>query len=268
MVEEIGLPVTRACSSVRLSRAAYYRPVNQMDRDREVVTALNEIVAVELRWGFWKCYERLRDLGKPWNHKRVHRVYCQMGLDQKRRTKKRLPTRERQSLIVVPILNAVWALDFMFDSLYSGRSIRTLNILDEANRGALGIDIATSIPATRVIRFVEQLIEIHGKPAAIRCDNGPELTSDAFTKWCKTNDIALRFIQPGKPDQNAFIERFNRTYREEVLNAYLFDSIADMREITDDWLRRYNEIRPHDALGSLPPARYRERLLAMESSTL
>ncbi len=109
------------------------------------------------------------------------------------------------------------------------------------------------------------MIEIHGKPAAIRCDNGPELTSYDFTEWCKAKDIELRFIQPGKPDQNAFIERFNRTYREEVLNAYLFDSISEVREITDDWLGRYNEIRPHDALGSLPPARYRERLLAAET---
>ena len=264
----MGLPIVRACSSVRLSRAAYYRPYEECNRDGEIVAALNEIIAVELRWGFWKCYDRLRQLGKAWNHKRVYRVYCAMRLNQKRRTKKRLPTRERQSLVVVPVVNAVWALDFMFDSLYSGRALRTLNVLDEANRGALGIDIATSIPATRVIRFLEQLIEIHGKPAAIRCDNGPELTSYAFTEWCKAKDIALLFIQPGKPDQNAFIERFNRTYRNEVLDAYLFDSLSEVREATDDWLRRYNEIRPHDALGSLPPARYREQLLATENSTL
>jgi putative transposase len=268
MIEDIGLSVVRACSSVRLSRAAYYRPVEELNRDVEIVAALNDIIAVELRWGFWKCYDRLRQLGKPWNHKRVHRVYCAMRLNQQRRTKKRLPTRERQSLIVVPMVNAVWALDFMFDSLYSGRTFRTLNVLDEANRGALGIEIATSIPALRVIRFLEQLIEIHGKPAAIRCDNGPELRSYAFTEWCNTKDINLMFIQPGKPDQNAFIERFNRTYRTEVLNAYLFDSVSQVREITDDWLRRYNEIRPHDALGSLPPARYRERLLATQNSTL
>jgi putative transposase len=244
MVEDVGLSVVRACSSVRLSRAAYYRPVEESTRDAGIVTALNEIIAVELRWGFWKCYERLRQLGQPWNHKRVHRVYCAMRLNQQRRTKRRLPTRERQSMIVVPIVNAVWALDFMFDSLYSGRPFRTLNVLDEANRGALGIEIATSIPALRVIRFLEQLIEIHGQPAAIRCDDGPELTSYAFTEWCKAKDINLMFIQPGKPDQNAFIERFNRTYRTEVLNAYLFESISQVREITDDWLRRYSEFDP------------------------
>jgi predicted GNAT family acetyltransferase len=97
---------------------------------------------------------------------------------------------------------------------------------------------------------MEQLIEIHGKPGAIRCDNGPELTSYAFTEWCKVHGIEIRFIQPGKPDQNAFIERFNRTYREEVLTPYLFDSLIDVQEITDHWLRRYNQIRPHDALAT------------------
>ena len=269
MSEEMHLPVSRACSAARLSRAAYYKAgIDRGMRDQPVIEALNEIVAVELRWGFWKCYDRLRHLGWPWNHKRVHRVYCDMKLNQKRRTKRRLPKRDPASMVVIQRINAVWALDFMHDALYGGRAIRTLNVIDEAHRGALGIDVAVSIPASRVIRFVEQLIEIHGKPCAIRCDNGTELTSQAFTDWCASKAIEIRFIQPGKPDQNAFIERFNRSYREEVLNAHLFESIADVQEITDDWLRRYNEIRPHDALGSLPPARYREKLLAAESSTL
>ncbi len=137
-------------------------------------------------------------------------------------------------------------------------------MLDEAARGCIGIDIATSIPSARVIRFLQQLVEIHGKPKAIRCDNGPELTSDAFGQWCEAQGIELRFIQPGKPDQNAFIERFNRTYREEVLSAYLFHTLTEVREITDDWIDRYNEIRPHDSLRTLPPARCRERLLAVD----
>jgi putative transposase len=220
------------------------------------------LVATELRWGFWKCYERLRQMGRVWNHKRVHRIYCDMRLNQKRRTKRRLPKRDRQALFVPNEINAVWALDFMHDALYGGRIFRTLNVIDEADRGGLGIDVAVSIPASRVTRFIDELIEIHGKPTAIRCDNGPELTSQAFTDWARARAIDIRYIQPGKPDQNAFIERFNRSYREEVLSAHLFESIADVQEITDDWLGRYNEIRPHDALGSLPPARYREKLLA------
>lgn len=263
MTEEHGVPIVRACHAARLSRAAYYRPgTDWAARDAEVIAALQAIVTEEQRWGFWKCHDRLRAQGFGWNHKRTWRVYCQLRLNLPRRTKRRVPQRVRQPLWVEPRMNAVWALDFMRDTLYSGKVFRTLNVIDEANRGALGIDVATSIPAARVIAFLGQMIDLHGRPRAIRCDNGPELTSQTFTDWCKEQDIEIRFIQPGKPDQNAYIERFNRTYREEVLSAYLFDSLSEVRDITADWLERYNEIRPHDALGSLPPARYRERLLA------
>ena len=265
MSEDHDVSITRACQAARLSRAAYYRPgIDWAERDRDLIMALQAVVVEEQRWGFWKCHDRLRALGYGWNHTRIWRVYCQLPLNLPRRTKRRVPQRERQPLLVEPRINAVWALDFMRDTLYSGRVFRTLNVIDEANRGALGIDVAVSIPATRVTSFLAQMIDLHGRPSAIRCDNGPELTSQTFTDWCKEKDIELRFIQPGKPDQNAYIERFNRTYREEVLSAYLFDSLQDVREITEEWLERYNEIRPHDALGSLPPARYRERLLAAE----
>jgi putative transposase len=267
MVEDMGLSVVRAYSSVRLSRAAYYRPVEESDRDVEIVAARNEIIAVELRWGFWECYERLRQLGRGWNHKRVHRVYCAMRLNQQRRTKKRLPTRERQSLIVVPIVNAVWALDFMFDSVYSGPPFRTLNVLDEANRGALRIEIATSIPALRVIRFLEQLVEVHGKPGnRLRQRTGAD---ELWVHRMVQNEGHQPDVHPTRQTGPERIHRtLYRTYRTVVLNAYLFDSISQVREITDDWRGRYNEIRAHDALGSLPPARYRERLLAIENSTL
>jgi len=176
-----------------------------------------------------------------------------------------VPKGEEDQHCVTGSVSPDLGLDFMRDTLYSGRVFRTLNVLDEANRGALGIDVAVSIPAARVTTFLTQMIDLHGRPAAIRCDNGPELTSQAFTDWCKQQEIELRFIQPGKPDQNAYIERFNRTYREEVLSAYLFDSLDEVREITADWINRYNQIRPHDALGSLPQARYRERLLEAET---
>ena len=265
MTEEKGLSVSRACQVARLTRAAYYKSgTNWAQRDAAVIAAINAAVSESARWGFWKCFDRIHNQGHRWNHKRVYRVYCKMKLNLPRRVKRRVPTRVRQPLWVVPEMNAVWALDFMRDTLYGGKVFRTLNVIDEANRGCLGIDIATSIPAVRVTAFVAQLIDLHGRPSAIRCDNGPELTSQTFTDWCKEQDIELRFIQPGKPDQNAYIERFNRTYREEVLSAYLFESLGQVRDITADWLEQYNEIRPHDALGSLPPARYRERLLGAE----
>ena len=189
-----------------------------------------------------------------------------MKLNLPRRTKKRL-VRPMQPLDVSGMPNEVWAIDFMSDSLYQGRRFRTLNVLDEGVREALAIEIDTSLPALRVIRTLEQLQAWRGLPKAIRLDNGPELTSEDFTQWCADRGVELRFIQPGKPNQNAFIERFNRSYRTEVLDGWLFESLEQVRQITHDWLRSYNEDRPHDALGSLPPVAYRERLLAREKST-
>jgi putative transposase len=232
-----------------------------MERDRAVIEVLNELVARRPRWGFWKLYDRLRLDGQAINHKRLHRVYCAMKLNLPRRTKRRLPTRIRQPLEAPRELNQIWALDFMADSLYSGRAYRTLNVIDEGNRQVLGIEVAYSIPSLRVIRVLQQLIEMYGKPRALRLDNGPELTSVAFTEWCAENGVEVRFIQPGKPDQNAFIERFNKTYRDEVLDAYVFEAIEQVREVTDTWLSEYNEERPHDSLGRVPPLTFLPRPL-------
>jgi putative transposase len=230
-----------------------------MERDQGVIAVLNEIVARKPRWGFWKLHDRLRIEGHRINHKRLHRVYCAMKLNMPRRTKRRPPQRLRQPLAAPVGLNQIWAVDFMADTLYDGRLFRTFNVIDEGNREVLGIEVATSIPSTRVIRVMEQLIELHGKPRALRLDNGSELTSIAFTEWCQDQGIELRFIQPGKPDQNAYIERFNKTYREEVLSAYVFESLEQIREITEFWLREYNQERPHESLGRVPPLTYMPR---------
>ena len=230
-----------------------------MERDRAVIELLNAQVTRPPRWGFWKLHDRLRLDGHGIGHKRLHRVYCAMKLNLPRRTKRRLPQRLRQPLLAPSRLNEIWALDFMADALYGWRPFRTLNVIDEGNRQVLGIEIATSIPARRVIRVMEQLIELHGKPQALRLDNGSELTSTAFTEWCAEQQIELRFIQPGKPDQNAFIERFNKTYREEVLDAYVFDTLDQVRDITETWLPEYNEERPHDSLGRVPPLMFLPR---------
>ena len=175
--------------------------------------------------------------------------------------KKRLPS-VASPLVVVPQLNAVWAVDFMSDTLYGGG---TLNVLDEGVREGLAIEIDTSLPAERVIRVLEQVVVWRGRPQALRLDNGPELIAERFMAWCAERGIELRYIQPGKPDQNAFIERFNRTYRTEVLNAYVFESLDQVREISAEWLQSYNEERPHDALAGLPPATYRAQLEARSS---
>jgi putative transposase len=239
-----------------------------MERDAQVIDVLSELSARKSRWGFWKLHDRLRLDGCGINHKRLHRVYCAMGLNLPRRTKKRLPTRPRRPLVAPNELNQVWAIDFMSDALYGHRPFRTFNVIDEGNREGLGIEVATSIPSLRVIRVMEQLIEMHGKPSALRMDNGAEFTSSAFTEWCERRQIAMHFIQPGKPDQNAFVERFNKTYREEVLNAYAFDSLSQVRQITESWLQEYNQERPHDSLGRVPPLTYMPRKNGARESAL
>lgn len=266
---EHQLSVQHACGIAGLSRAAHYRPPRvNADRDLPVITALQAVVAASGRWGFWKCYGRLRLQGYRWNHKRVYRVYCALRLNLPRRTTRRIPTRPRQPLDAPPVLNTTWALDFMHDALYDGRRFRVLNVLDEGNREALAAEIGTSLASVRVVALLEQLVAQHGAPQSVRCDNGPELIAQVLTEWCDERGIALRHIQPGKPDQNAFIERFNRTYREEVLDAWLFTSLAQVREVTATWLELYNTQRPHDSLGRVPPLMFLPRpQLPRESSS-
>lgn len=267
LVAEHAVSVRRACAAVKLSRAAYYRsPGPERALDVPVIEALNELVGRRPRWGFWKCYDRLRLDGRPWNHKRVLRIYREMRLNLPRRTKKRVPVRDRQTLEVPEAVNAVWSFDFMSDALYHGKRFRTLNILDEGVREALDIVIDTSIPGGRVVRTLEQVSRWRGLPKAIRCDNGPEMLSQVFVDWCEANQVEIRYIQPGKPNQNAYIERFNRTYREEVLSAHLFQSLNQVRELTYRWLELYNEVRPHDALGRVPPSVFRRRLEGEEAA--
>jgi putative transposase len=204
----------------------------------------------------------LRALGHGWNWKRVYRVYCALRLNLERRRKKRVLTRERMTLDAPAILNRTWALDFMGDTLYDGRCYRTLNVLDEGNREALAIEIGTSLPSTRVLALLDQLVAVHGAPAMLRSDNGPEFIAEKIAEWCTTHDVRWQHIQPGKPNQNAFIERFNRTYRTEVLDAWVFTSLAEVRDVTDECLEMYNTERPHGSLGGVPPRTYLPRPIA------
>jgi putative transposase len=261
LTTEHRLSVRRACRVAGLARAAWYDPpLDRAVRDAAVIDVLQGLVADHGRWGFWKCFDRMRLDGHSWNHKRVYRVYCALRLNLPRRTRRRVPPRFRQTLVAPSRLNAMWAIDFMHDALYGGRRFRILNVLDEGNREGLAVEVGTSIPATRVVRVLSQLVALYGRPMALRLDNGPELTAQVFTEWCQQRGIGLQYIQPGKPVQNAFIERFNRTYREEVLNAYLFHSTAEAQQLSDAWLVDYNERRPHDALGRVPPLTYLPRV--------
>lgn len=161
-----------------------------------------------------KFYYRIRNAGILWNHKRISRVYKLMGLNKRKRNKKRIPARVQEPLMVPLVPNETWSMDFMQDRLVNGRKFRVLNVIDDFNRESLIIESYFSITANRVIKILEKLIIEKGKPRRIRVDNGPEFIALFLEEWCKSKGIALKFIQPGKPMQNAYVERFNRSYRQ------------------------------------------------------
>lgn len=251
-----GLSERRACQAVRLARSSLRYQSVERD-DLAVIEAVQAYIAINPRHGFDLLYGSFRLQKQPWGKTVLWRVYCQLKLNLPRRGKKRLPERIKQPLVAGAIPNDTWSCDFMADALWSGRRFRTFNVLDEFNREALRIEVDTSLPAVRVVRALNELIELRGKPQRIRLDNGPELVSQALAQWAKDNEVELMFTQPGKPTQNAYIERFNRSYRTEVLDCYVFESLAEVRKLTEDWLYRYNHERPHEALGRIPPIPYR-----------
>lgn len=252
LVEDQGLSKRQACRQVLLPRSTclYTKKPRQ---DEELIEALTNLVSKHPAIGFWMCFYRLRLLGYRWNHKRVYRVYTSLKLNIRRRAKKRLPGRAKQELFQPTQANQVWSIDFMHDSLWDGRSYRLLNVIDDYNRQVLAIEADTSLPVLRLLRVLERLKEVHGLPKMIRVDNGPEFISQKLDHWCKENSIQLTFIQPGKPTQNAYIERMNGSLRRELLNTYVFRTLDEVREKTEEWMLDYNTNRPHKSLNYHTP---------------
>jgi putative transposase len=191
--------------------------------------------------------------GFPWNHKRVYRLYRELELNMRIKPKRRI-VREKPATLAVPErINVCWSMDFMHDQLHNARSYRLFNVIDDFNREGLGIEVDFSLPAARVIRSLDQIIEWRGKPECIRCDNGPEYISKLLAQWAERHNIKFLFIQPGNPQQNAYIERYNRTVRYDWLNQYLFSSITEVQEFATKWLWSYNNTRPNTAIGGITP---------------
>jgi len=225
--------------------------------DEELIAVLQELAERFPDRGFGKYFLLIRRRGYRWNHKRVYRVYCELNLNRRRTGKKRLPARNPAPLAVPTEMNRSWSMDFMSDSLWNGRRFRTFNVLDDFNREVLAIEVDLNLPTARVIRVLDRIAAWRGYPAKIRMDNGPEFTAANLSDWAQTHGIDLEFIKPGKPMQNGYVERFNRSYREGVLNMYVFKTLEEVRERTEQWLSDYNEQLPHDSLDGMTPVEYR-----------
>ena len=254
-VTQKGISVALACRTFGVSETCY-RYIRKLDDENErIAELLVGLTQARRTWGFGLCFLYLRNVkGHGWNHKRVYRIYRALELNMRIKPKKRLKREKPDELAVPDHPNTVWSMDFMADRLDDMRAFRLLNIVDDFNREGLGIEVDFSLPAERVTRTLDRIIEWRGCPGAIRVDNGPEYVSDSLRQWAADRGIVLMHIQPGKPQQNAYVERYNRTVRHEWLDQYAFASIGEVQDYATEWLWTYNNDRPNMGLGGITPA--------------
>jgi putative transposase len=254
-VEKKAVSIRLACAAFSISETCYRYEHRLSDENADIADWLVRLTTCHQRWGFGLCFLYLRNVkGFSWNHKRVRRIYCELELNLRIKPRQRLKRARPDPLAVPEHPNDTWSMDFMADQLSSGRSFRTFNVLDDFNREGLGIEVDLSLPSERVIRSLNQIIEWRGKPNALRCDNGPEYISGTLRCWAEQQGIALNFIQPGKPQQNAYVERYNRTVRHEWLEMHEFTTIEHAQQEATKWLWTYNNERPNMAIGGVTPA--------------
>ncbi len=253
-VVERAISIRLACNIFWISETCYRYKKKLSAENIRIADWLIRLTHNQRNWGFGLCFLYLRNVkGFGWNHKRVYRIYCELELNLRIKPKKRLKREKPEPLAVPEKPNQTWSMDFMHDQLADGRCYRLFNVIDDCNREGLGIDVDFSLPAERVIRALDQIIEWRGQPDTIRCDNGPEYISELLKNWAEEHRIQLEFIQPGKPQQNAYIERYNRTVRYDWLAQYLFDSIDEVQDYATRWLWTYNHERPNMGLGGITP---------------
>ncbi len=244
--------MSRVCRVIGLHKSLWY--YQSRKDDSQVVSKLRQLAELYPTRGFDDYYGKIRNEGLKWNRKRVLRVYRALKLGLRRKHKRRLPSRVKQPLEASLEPNTSYSMDFLSDALSTKRKIRVLNIMDDCTRESLGVYADFSIPGEKVVEVLRHIVAERGKPKQIRVDNGPEFLSKAFTGWCLKNEIVIKYIQPGKPMQNGYIERLNRTFREDVLDAYEFVTLEQLRILCDEWQFNYNHYHPHQALKGKTPA--------------
>lgn len=214
------------CEAFSISETCFRYRRKPSDENAEIADWSLRLTETYKRWGFGLCFAYLRNVkGFRWSHKRVYRIYRELELNLRIKPRRRIKRDKPDELSEPVAINPVWSIDFMSDALLDGRKFRTFNVLDDYNREGLGIEVDFSLPGARIVRALERIIEWRGKPLAIRCDNGPEHIGKDMVEWTIKNKITLLYIQPGKPTQNAYVERLNRTVRHEWLDMHAFGSI-------------------------------------------
>jgi len=261
------LGVTRACGLIGISRSLYRYEAKRPD-DGELKQRLSELAEQKRRYGYRRLHVLLCREGWSINRKRTYRIYHEAGLMVRRRKRKRIAGVERQ--VKVPAIgpNQSWSMDFVSDGLVDGRRLRCLNIVDDFTKECLAIEVDTSLPGHRVVAVLERLAELRGLPQSVTVDNGPEFAGKALDEWAYSQGLQLSFIQPGKPQQNAYIESFNGKFRDECLNEHWFISMRHARQVIEEWRQEYNGKRPHSSLGYLTPNRFAESFLTADSMSI
>ena len=257
----------RALRIVSMSPSAYrYKPAS--DRNcllREKIIALAQR---HRRYGAGMIYLKLRQAGEIVNHKRVDRLYAEAKLQVKRRKRKKIPMTDRHPLERPTAANQVWSMDFVFDRTAEGRSIKNLTVVDDATHEAVAVVPERALGGNQLVRILEQLAGTRGLPKAIRTDNGKEFCSRAMLTWAHARGVQLFLIEPGKPNQNAYIESFNGRFRDECLNEHWFTSLQHARVVVEAWRREYNEERPHSSLQDMTPKEFADRFLTADSKSV
>ena len=255
-----GLSQRHALRIAKMSASSFrYEPAP--DRNSALRGEIVTLAQRYRRYGAGMIYLKLRQQGLIVNHKRIDRLYAQEKLQLKRRRRKKVPITDRQPLVRPQAPNEVWSMDFVFDRSADGRVIKILAIVDDATHEPVCLRPERAISGMMVTRLLDALKPTRGLPKVIRTDNGKEFCSRAMLFWAHQNQVSLRLIEPGKPNQNAFIESFNGRFRDECLNEHWFLNLEHARVIIEAWQKEYTEERPKKALGGLTPAAYAKHLV-------